>query len=28
VTDDRLIESLRTHNVYVQFTGVISAGIV
>ena len=28
VTDDRLIESLRAHNVYVQFTGVISAGIV
>ena len=28
VTDDHLIEALRDHNVYVQFTGVISAGIV
>ena len=28
VTDDHLIEALRNHNVYVQFTGVISAGIV
>lgn len=28
VSDETLIESLRKHNVYVQFTGVISAGIL
>lgn len=28
VTDEKLIEELRTKNVYVQFTGVISAGVI
>lgn len=28
VLDDRIIENLRKHNIYVQFTGVISAGII